>query len=114
MSYLISPSLEFRRSLKEIHKTHKSIKIDVEKLGKSLSDNPRQGTLISENMYKVRLAITSKGRGKSGGARVITYIVDEDLTIFLVDIYDKSEQESISENRIKYIIEGLESKDKED
>ena len=90
------------------------MKKDVSNLYDVLEDNPRQGTLISENIYKVRLAITSKGRGESGGARVITYIVDEDLTIFLVDIYDKSEQENVSENRIKYIIESLESQDKEE
>ena len=73
-----------------------------------LKENPRQGTLIGENIYKIRLAITSKGRGKSGGARIITYVIDEDEIVHLLDIYDKSEKDNISDNRIKTIIEEIE------
>ena len=72
-----------------------------------LKENPRQGTLIGENIYKIRLAITSKGRGKSGGARIITYVIDEDEVVHLLDIYDKSEKDNISDNKIKDIINNL-------
>jgi mRNA-degrading endonuclease RelE of RelBE toxin-antitoxin system len=106
MSYRLRTSSEYDKSLKELAKKHRSTKKDVAKLYDNLEENPYQGALIGENTYKVRLAITSKGRGKSGGARIITYIIDEDETVFLVDIYDKSEQENIAENRIKTIIEG--------
>jgi len=46
------------------------------------------------------LAITSKGKGKSGGARVITYLVTEDKEIYLVFIYDKSQLENITKEQI--------------
>ena len=107
MKYLIDTSDEFEKSLKEIAKNQRSIKKDIKKLGESLSENPRQGILIKDNVYKIRMAITSKGRGKSAGARVITYVIDEDETVFLIDIYDKSEQENISDSRIQYIIDNL-------
>jgi len=51
-------------------------------------------------IYKIRLAITSKGKGKSGGARVITYIVTDDSEVFLVYIYDKSQLENITKEQI--------------
>ena len=107
MKYLIDVSAEFGKSLKEIAKNQRSIKQDIKKLGESLAENPHQGILIKENTYKIRMAITSKGRGKSGGARVITYVIDEDETVVLIDIYDKSEQENISDSRIQYIIDNL-------
>ncbi len=107
MKYLIDTSDEFEKSLKEIAKNQRSIKKDIKKLGESLSDNPHQGILIKDNVYRIRMAITSKGRGKSAGARVITYVIDEDETVFLIDIYDKSEQEKISDSRIQYIIDNL-------
>jgi mRNA-degrading endonuclease RelE of RelBE toxin-antitoxin system len=108
MSYLIETTDYFEKSLKDIAKKQRSIKKDVAELGLSIAENPRQGDLIGENIYKVRLAITSKSKGKSGGARIITYIIDENETVFLLDIYDKSEKENISDVRIKTIIEEIE------
>ncbi len=70
-----------------------------------LALNPSLGTLISENVYKIRVAIASKGRGKSGGARVITYVQVDANTLILVTIYNKGEQDSISLNEIKAIIQ---------
>jgi mRNA-degrading endonuclease RelE of RelBE toxin-antitoxin system len=111
MSYLIETTDFFEKSLKKIAKSHRSIKKDVAILGKSLSENPKQGTLIGINTYKIRLAITSKGRGKSDGARIITYVLDEHEIIHLLDIYDKSEKDNISDSRIKTIIESLGSEE---
>ena len=56
------------------------------------------GTPLSRNCFKIRLAIKSKGKGKSGGARIITCVFIEENRIFLVSIYDKSEMENISDN----------------
>ncbi len=70
----------------------------------SLKENPFQGTSIGNNCYKIRLSIASKGKGKSGGARVITHVYVSDKTIYLLPIYDKSEQEFISYQEIKEII----------
>ena len=107
MSYKLITSFEYDKSLKGIVKNQRSILKDVSKLYDTLEIDPHQGILIKENTYKIRMAITSKGRGKSGGARVITYVIDEDKTVVLIDIYDKSEQENISDSRIQYIIDNL-------
>lgn len=105
MSYKVLTSTPYDRHLKAIAKKHRSIQKDVEVLYDDLEENPHQGVLIGENIYKIRLAISSKGRGKSGGARIITYIVDRKERVILVDIFDKSEEENISHKTIQEIID---------
>lgn len=63
----------------------------------SLEQDPEQGTPLGNRCFKIRIAITSKGKGKSGGARVIIHVAVTNEVVFLLDIYDKSEQENISE-----------------
>jgi hypothetical protein len=58
------------------------------------------GTPLGNNMFKVRMSISSKGRGKSGGARIITCIVYKREQILLAEIYDKSDYSSIDEQKI--------------
>lgn len=77
-----------------------------------LVSNPKIGDNYGSNIYKVRLADESKGKGKSGGFRVITYVVEETTTatdIYLITIFDKSEESSINKDDIKKILnsEGL-------
>ena len=59
------------------------------------------------NCYKIRLAIKSKGKGKSGGARVITTVFVDEETVYLLDIYDKSEQSSISRAGLLTLLKDL-------
>lgn len=76
---------------------------DFEQLLKRLKENPQEGNLIGKNVRKVRMAIKSKGKGKSGGARVITLIVvldESNSELRLLTIYDKSDRESISDKEI--------------
>ncbi|MBW3545736.1 MAG: type II toxin-antitoxin system RelE/ParE family toxin [Bacteroidetes bacterium] len=73
----------------------------------NLQQEPQQGIPLGNNCYKIRLAITSKGKGKSGGARVITYLKLADNTIYLLSIYDKSGQESISDSDLKELLKDL-------
>lgn len=74
----------------------------------SLSKRPDQGISIANNCFKVRLAIASKGKGKSGGARIITHIhLSSDNTVYLMTIYDKSEQGSISDSAVKDLIKDI-------
>ena len=113
MSYRIELSTKFKKSIRNIKKSHRSIENDVDKLVLSLLDNPHQGILIKDKVYKIRIAITSKGRGKSGGARVITYVFDELERLTLLDIFDKSEQENISDNEIQEIIDSLDFDEEE-
>ena len=70
------------------------------------------GTPIGGSCYKIRLAIKSKGKGKSGGARVITYYYIHGETVYLLSIYDKAEQENISEERIAELLQGIKEIDK--
>lgn len=105
MSFSIKITDEFERNLKRLVKKYPSLKGEYVALIQELALNPSLGTLISENVYKIRVAIASKGRGKSGGARVITYVQVDANTLILVTIYNKGEQDSISLNEIKAIIQ---------
>ncbi|MBR3783275.1 MAG: type II toxin-antitoxin system RelE/ParE family toxin [Bacteroidales bacterium] len=108
MSCEIVTSLDFLRELKRLSKRYRSIKQDVENLGKEIAANPTLGTDMGDGIRKVRMAITSKGKGKSGGARVITYNVvtqvRDDGRVLLVTIYDKSERDSITKREIAGIL----------
>ena len=70
----------------------------------SLEISPEQGTKLGNNCYKIRIAITSKGKGKSGGARMITNFVIAEDTVFLISIYDKSEKEYLSDKALNELL----------
>lgn len=73
----------------------------------SLSEKPEQGTPLGRNCYKIRVAITSKGKGKSGGARLITYVRVVKKGVYLIDIYDKSEQSNITDKELLLLLDLL-------
>ncbi|MCA0364089.1 MAG: hypothetical protein LCH67_08595 [Bacteroidetes bacterium] len=104
MSFRIELSSNFEKQLKKLLKKYPSIKSDVFELGKLLSKNPLTGTPLGRNCYKIRLAISSKGKGKSSGARVITHIKIINETIYLLSIYDKSEKDSLMESEIDILL----------
>ena len=82
----------------------------MQELRDNLLKNPYQGTELSPGIRKVRLTISSKGRGKSGGARVITftYLVNEkDGVVILLLLYDKADASSIKMNVVRQIIKDL-------
>ena len=81
-------------------KKHPSLKKDIVALGAELIANPKLGTPLGNDCFKIRMAIASKGRGKSGGSRVITHVKISTTSIFLLFIYDKSESDSISDEEI--------------
>ena len=107
MSYNIIAVPTFRKELKKLAKKHHSLKTDLALLFESLEENPTQGTNLGNNCYKIRLAIQSKGKGKSGGARIITYVISEDKEIYLLTIYDKSEFDSVDDKTLKKIIDNI-------
>jgi mRNA-degrading endonuclease RelE of RelBE toxin-antitoxin system len=107
MSYKIISIPTFDKELKSLSKKHRSIPKDYEKLLDDLESNPKRGDKILQNCYKIRMAIASKGKGKSGGARVITYIYIQEETVYLLSIYDKSEHTSISDAVIRDLIKSL-------
>lgn len=111
MSYKIFAIPRFEKDLKRLAKKYRSIKDDLAELGEQLLDNPTLGDEVIENCYKIRLAITSKGKGKSSGARVITYVYVEDTTVFLLSIYDKSDQENIDDSEIRDLLKDIHTED---
>ena len=80
------------------------MKIEFAALLENLEENPLQGKPLGDNCYKIRLAIASKGKGKSGGARVITNFIINEKTVFLIAIYDKSEQADISDSVLRELL----------
>ncbi len=107
MNYKIIPLPFFDKQLKRLVKKYPSLKAEFSLLIKELNENPKFGTSIGNHCYKIRVAITSKGKGKSGGARVITYLQIVNSTVYLVSIYDKSEQENLNESDITELIKHL-------
>ncbi len=100
MSYSVVTIAPFDKQLKRLSKKYPSLKNEVAQLGNILADSPISGTPLGNNCFKVRLSIASKGKGKSGGGRVITHIYVEDHLVYLLAIYDKSEQENIPDATI--------------
>ena len=107
MNYSIKTYRAFDKELKRLAKRYKSLKEDIIHLPKDLLNNPTQGVDLGGGVRKVRMAITSKGKGKSGGARVITLLIthsDTESEIGLHYIYDKSERESLTDAELRAII----------
>jgi hypothetical protein len=102
----------FLKKAKRLLKKYHTLQNSLKQLEQTLISNPKIGDSYGSNIYKVRLADESKGKGKSGGFRVITYLVEESkesTNIYLITIFDKSEESSIDKDDIKEIIksEGL-------
>jgi len=108
MSYSIIPTHRFEKELKRLVKKFPSLKNEFAELIDDIIGNPEIGTFIGNNCYKIRIAIGSKGKGKSGGARVITYLYIETETVYLLTIYDKGEKADLKPNELKEMIESLE------
>ena len=104
MSYKVRTIPHFEKALKRLVKKYPSLKVDFVALLDSLEQDPEQGTPLGNHCFKIRLAIASKGKGKSGGARVIIHVVVTDKVVFLLDIYDKSEQDSVSEKELAALL----------
>lgn len=99
MSYELKIYDPFKRAAKKLAKHYPSFKQDLMAFGRMICDNPLQGADLGGGLRKVRMTIKSKNAGKSGGARVIIAIVSTmgNDYVGLLFVYDKSEQESISE-----------------
>ncbi len=108
----------FKSEAKPLIKKYHSLKSELKALEIELIENPKLGDKLSEDIYKIKLAVKSKGKGKSGGLRIISFIYTFDEssnTIFLLSIYNKSEFSTVDTNVIKRIVEQLKkelSKDK--
>ena len=109
MSFEVDASENFIRELKKLSKKYTSLKEEVSVLGNSLAANPTQGTSIGKDCYKIRLSIKSKGKGKSGGARVITCVFTLKQSVVLLSIYDKSEKENIESKELNELLKQVDN-----
>jgi mRNA-degrading endonuclease RelE of RelBE toxin-antitoxin system len=104
MNYNVYAIPPFDRQLKRLARKYPSLKNDFSELLKSLKENPAQGTALGNDCFKIRFAISDKGKGKSGGARIITHVKVIMSSVYLLSVYDKSEKEDIAN---KYIADLL-------
>lgn len=110
MSFEVKTTPRFERLFKQLLKRHRSLKEDLLDLIDSLEQNPSQGDELSPGIRKIRMAISSKGRGKSGGARIITYnifVSETDGTVYLIDIYDKGDYSTVDKTILQNIINDI-------
>ena len=103
---------EFERGAKALRKRYPSFESDYDTFLNELEKNPYGGESLGHHTYKNRMAIASKGKGKSGGARVITYnlqqVNDEEVLITLMSIYDKSDMENVSDAYLRSLVQQME------
>lgn len=107
-------SEEFKRNAKKLAKKYPSLANDLVVLKQELTQSPFQGIDLGNGARKVRMSIASKGKGKSGGGRVITYSInqqtDDLITLTLLTIYDKSEISNLKESFVNWLIQQVTSK----
>jgi len=104
MSFRIVLHGNFEREARPLLKRYRSLVAELATLRDELKAEPHQGKPIGNDCYKIRLAIRSKGKGKSGGARVITCVVAVREEVYLLSIYDKSEHDTLTDKRLKELL----------
>jgi mRNA-degrading endonuclease RelE of RelBE toxin-antitoxin system len=108
MNYNAIITRRFGKEIKRLIKKFPSLKQEFEALIEELTENPALGTPLGQNCFKIRISIRSKGKGKSGGARVITNVYRENETVYLLTIYDKSEKPDLLPGELEEMIKALE------
>jgi len=103
MSYNISTIPLFDKQAKRLAKKYPSLKKDLLALVEKIAIEPDYGTSLGNNFYKIRMSIASKGKGKSAGSRVITYMKVSNNIIYLASIFDKSEKSNITDKELEQI-----------
>ena len=107
MKTIFIPTTKFEKSYKRLKKKYLSLKTDLEEFKKDYTENPEIGVDLGGGFRKIRVAIKSKNQGKRGGGRIITYdicVKTEDKVVILVEIYDKSDFETLLESEYEKIL----------
>ena len=107
MGIKIEPLPTFVREVKRLSKRYPSMAADIKALKAEIMANPSLGVSLGNNVRKIRMRIASKGRGKSGGSRVITVTVVaaiDETEINLLYIYDKAERSNITDTEINALL----------
>lgn len=104
MNYKVLSIVVFEKQAKRLIKKYPSLKSELFELIQGLKENPEQGTAIGKSCYKIRISIASKGKGKSGGARIITNFVVTNHTVYMLSIYDKADKENITNKELEDLL----------
>jgi len=104
MSYSIELSDNFKKEAKRLSKKYPSLKSELAELFTELEENPTLGTPLGNDIYKIRLSIASKSKGKSGGARILSFVKVMQTTVLLFSIYSKGDVDNLTDKRIKELI----------
>ncbi|MDH5609362.1 MAG: type II toxin-antitoxin system RelE/ParE family toxin [Cyclobacteriaceae bacterium] len=107
MSYRVELSDNFKKEAKRLSKKYRSLKNELTVLFSELESDPTKGIHLGKDIYKIRLAIASKGKGKSGGARVLTLVKVTDTIVIPFTIYNKGEKDSITDKEIQNLLDDL-------
>lgn len=110
MANQVVPTDLFEAKFKRLKKKFRTLEAEMKALVSVLEETPGTGESLGAGLYKIRLASKSKGKGKRGGFRVITYLVlqtDEDTDVYLISIYDKSEESDIQKETLLNIVKAL-------
>jgi mRNA-degrading endonuclease RelE of RelBE toxin-antitoxin system len=108
MSYSVELSDNFKKEAKRLAKKYRSLKSEIADLIDELETDPTKGAPLGNDIYKIRLAIASKGKGKSGGARVMSLVQVTETNVVLFSIYNKGDKDDISDKEIQKLIDDLE------
>jgi mRNA-degrading endonuclease RelE of RelBE toxin-antitoxin system len=104
MRYSVELSSNFKKEAKRLIKKYPSLKKELSVLFSELEENPTFGIPLGNDVFKIRLAIASKNKGKSGGARVLSFVKVTKTSVLLFSIYSKGEVDSLSDKEIKELI----------
>jgi mRNA-degrading endonuclease RelE of RelBE toxin-antitoxin system len=107
MTYNLIALDSFEKGIKRLRKKYPSIAIDLHELFSKLIHQPKMGFALGKDCYKIRMSISSKGKGKSGGARIFTCVKVVNTTIYLLTIIDKSEEKNISNEELMKLLSKL-------
>ncbi|MGB2734514.1 MAG: type II toxin-antitoxin system RelE/ParE family toxin, partial [Saprospiraceae bacterium] len=104
MSYSVELTANFKQEAKRLIKKYPSLKSELFELFSELEENPTIGIPLGNNIYKIRLAIASKNKGKSGGARILSFVKVTQTTVLLFAIYSKGQLNNLTDQEIKDLI----------
>lgn len=106
----VSVYADFAREAKRLAKKYPSFKNDYQCFLGSIKNNPLQRRRDCQEYTKIRMAIKSEGKGKSGGARIITFDVFaevENAHVFFLIIYDKEDASTVKPDVVKQIVRDM-------
>lgn len=108
MSFRVFTISVFDSQAKRLSKKYPSLKSEIANLIDLLEDNPKLGEPLGKDCYKIRIPIQSKGKGKSGGTRVITNVYVSGQAVYLLSIYDKSEKQNLTNTELISLLNKIE------